>query len=321
MPRTKTVSMSSASRKSLPRNSFFARGGSIRVDPGPAGLPVNVTCVTFPAKRHSTNSARAGVQPSNRASSNEHFSKRVPSGLIWRRSAPSNLHEVKTLRGRVVKKGANRSPSCRPRKSHETKFATESWNLSNLALRKSTLARPARPTEMTAPVGWVGPVSCGDTAPGRELPLMRQLRRLLRVGLLAILDQDLVNLGEQRVHEPVLRVGADDLALAEDRALPHSAGDADVRVFGLARPVHLAAHDGDLHRRRERAEALLGDLRERDEVDVRASARRARDEREALIPQAERLEQIESGLHLDDGVFAEGNTDRVADAFIQKHAH
>src|SRR6266550_557061 len=287
MPRTKTVSMSSASRKSLPRKSFFARGGSIRIDPGPAGLPVNVTCATFPAKRHSTNSARAGVHPSRLASSNEHLSKRVPSGLIWRRSAPSNLHEVKTLRGRVVKNGAKRSPSWRPRKSHAMKFPTASWNLSNLALRKSTLARPARPTEMTAPEGWLGPLPCWDTSPGRELPLMRKLRRLLRVGLLAVLDQDLVDLREQRVHELGLGIGADDLALAEDRALPHSAGDADVGVLGLTRPVHLAAHDRDLHRCRKRAEAFLGDLGEGNEVDVRATARRARDEREALVPQTE----------------------------------
>ena len=55
--------------------------GTIRVEPGPAGRPLKVTLTTFPAKRHSTNSARAGVQPSSRASSNEHFSNRVPSGV------------------------------------------------------------------------------------------------------------------------------------------------------------------------------------------------------------------------------------------------
>src|SRR2546427_9471396 len=152
------------------------------------------------------------------------------------------------------------------------KFPTASWNLSNLALRKSTLARPARPTEMTAPEGWLGPLSCWDTSPGRELPLMRKLRRLLRVGLLAVLDQDLVDLREQRVHELRLGIGAHDLALAEDRALPHPTGDADVGVLRLTRSVHLAAHDRDLHRSRERAEALLGNLRERDEVDVRSPA-------------------------------------------------
>src|SRR6266550_3337267 len=321
MPRTKTVSMSSASRKSLPRNSFFARGGSIRIDPGPAGLPVNVTCATLPANRHSTNSARAGVQPSSFASSNEHFSKRVPSGLICRRSAPSNLHEMKTLRGRVVKNGANFSSRRRPRKSHATKFATASWNLSNLALRKSTFARPARPTEMTAPLGWLGPLSCWDTAAGRELPRVGQLRRLLRVGLLAVLDQDLIDLREQRVHELRLWIGAHDLAFAEDRALPHSAGDADVGVLGLAGAVHLAAHDRDLHRRCEGAQALLGDLRERYEIDVRAAARWARDEREALVAQAKRLEQIERRLHLDYWVLAERDADRVADALVEENTH
>src|SRR5207247_11176074 len=113
---------------------------SIRVEPGPAGRPLKVTLRIFPAKRHSTNSARAGVQPSSRASSNEHFSKRVPSGLIWRRSAPSNLQEVNVLRGRVTKKGANFASRRRPRQPHATKVPTESWNLSKHAFRKSPIA-------------------------------------------------------------------------------------------------------------------------------------------------------------------------------------
>src|SRR5919204_3959916 len=98
-----------------------------------------------------------------------------------------------------------------------------------------------------------------------------------------MLDEDLVDLAQKRVHELALGIRADDLALAEDRALPHSAGDADVRILRFARPVHLAAHHRDLHWHRQRPKALLGDLRERNEIDVRATARRARDERESLI--------------------------------------
>src|SRR6267143_139922 len=47
-------------------------------------------------------------------------------------------------------------------------------------------------------------------------------------------------------------------------------------------------------RRRQRAQSLLRDLRERDEIDVGAAARRARHEREALVAQAERLEDVEA---------------------------
>src|SRR5438105_5120163 len=322
MPRTKTVSISCASRKSLPRNSFFDRTGSMRVDPAPAGRPVNVTFTTLPANRHSTNSARAGVQPSSFASSNEHFSKRVPSGLIGRRSEPSKRHEVKTLRGRVVKKGMKRSSTLMPRKSHATKFATASWSLSNLALRKSTCESAARPSVTTASDGsGLGALSCGDTPPRGQLSFVGQLRRLLRVRLLAVLDEDLVDLGQERIHELVLRVRADDLAFAEDRALSHAACDPHVRVLGLTGTVHLAAHHRHLHRHRKRAQALLRDLRERDEVDVRAPARGARDEREALVTQPERLEQIERGLHLDDRILGERHADGVADALVKEDAH
>src|SRR5919201_3217141 len=271
----------------------------MRVDPGPAGLPLNVTPRTFPAKRQSTNSARAGVQPSSRASSNEHRSKRVPSGLIGRRSAPSNLHDTKVLRGLVVKNGANFSSRRNPRKSQATKFATASWNLSKRAFRKSTFASPARPTETTP--GWTSPgcgslptegplgaLSCWDTPPRGQLSFVGKLRRLLRVRLLAVLDEDPVDLREKTVHELVLGERAHDLPLAEDRALAHAAGDPDVGVLCLAGSVHLAAHDRHLHRHRQRAEALFRDLGERDEVDVRPAAGRAGHEREPLVTQAER---------------------------------
>ena len=84
--------------------------------------------------------------------------------------------------------------------------------------------------------------------------------------------ESVVGRERQRVHQLALGIRADDLALAEDRTLSHAARDPDVGVLGLARPVHLAAHHRDLHRRRQRAQALFGDLRHRDEVDVRAPA-------------------------------------------------
>src|SRR5436305_9582353 len=88
--------MSWASRKSFPRNSLRGRGGSMRVDPWPAGFPVKVTLTTLPAKRHSTNSARAGVHPSSFASSKVQRSNRVPSGLIWRRRSEEHTSELQS---------------------------------------------------------------------------------------------------------------------------------------------------------------------------------------------------------------------------------
>src|SRR4051812_16418395 len=158
-----------------------------------------------------------------------------------------------------------------------------SAKLSNRALRKSTprsVARLIATTRSGVPAAATSSGSSGslrslagwDTAPWCELAGVRRLRCLLGVRLLAVLDEDLVDLAHERIHELALGIRADHLALAEDRALPHSAGDADIRILRLARPVHLAAHDRDLHRRRQRPEAFLGDLRQRDEIDVGAPA-------------------------------------------------
>src|SRR5439155_438575 len=62
-------------------------------------------------------------------------------------------------------------------------------------------------------------------------------------------------------------------------------------------------------------------LRERDEVDVRAPARRACDERESLIAETERLQKIERRLDLDDWILTQRDADRVADALVQQNAH
>src|SRR5687768_3092472 len=222
------------------------------------------------------NSAATVSLSSRRASSNAHRSKRDWPSCARRRSAPSKRQSRNTLRGRAPKSGARRRSSFRPRKSQRSKRQPPSVNLSNWALRKSTDVIVARCSATTrSSSGCLGSLSGWDTAPWRELTFVGQLRRLLRVRLLAVLYQDLVDLGQQRVHELVLGIDADDLALAEDRALADTAGDPDVGVLRPAGPVDLAAHDRDLHRRRQRAQALLGDLCERDEVDVGAAARRA----------------------------------------------
>src|SRR6266508_56365 len=114
------------------------------------------------------------------------------------------------------------------RKSHERKRQPASANRSKRALRKSTLRSVARPIAMTRSVassagsggvGSLGSLAGWATAPRRELTLGARLWRLLRVRLLAVLDEDLVDLGHERVHELVLGEHSDDLALAEERAL------------------------------------------------------------------------------------------------------
>src|SRR2546430_16807584 len=119
-----------------------------------------------------------------------------------------------------------------PWKSHLRKRQSAIANRSKRALLKSTPRIVARPIAMTRSLdgtgSWLGALSGWDTAARCELALGARFRRLLRIRLLAVLDEDLVDLAHERVHELALGIRADDLALAEERALPHSAGDADV---------------------------------------------------------------------------------------------
>ena len=74
--------------------------------------------------------------------------------------------------------------------------------------------------------------------------------------------------------------GLDHLALDEDLALAVAGRDAEVGLAGLARAVDDAAHDGDPQRHLHALEAgghLVGQLVD---VDLRAAARRARDDLE-----------------------------------------
>src|SRR5688572_10414571 len=150
--------------------------------------------------------------PSRRASSNVHRSKRDWPSCARRRSAPSKRQSRNTLRGRATNNGASRRSSFRPRKSQRSKRQPPSMNLSKRALRKSTAVSVARCSATTrSSSGCLGSLSGWDTASGRELSFVRHFWRLLGVGLFAVLDQDLVDLRQQGVHELVLRIHTDDL--------------------------------------------------------------------------------------------------------------
>src|SRR5438309_4260937 len=131
-------------------------------------------------------------------------------------SAPSKRQSRKMLCGAARKSGWKRLSKRTARKSHVTKRQPASENLSKRALRKSTLRSVARlmltmrsggvsgagsgaAPSISSP-GSLGPLSRWDTAARRELTLVRQLRGLLRIRLLAVLDEDLVDLGHERVH-------------------------------------------------------------------------------------------------------------------------
>src|ERR1700735_4403468 len=70
-----------------------------------------------------------------------------------------------------------------------------------------------------------------------------------------LLDDDLLYFEPQLPQQLALWISADQLALAVDRSLALTAGNAHVGHFGLSRTVHDAAHHCDF----DRSGVLLGD--------------------------------------------------------------
>ena len=99
------------------------------------------------------------------------------------------------------------------------------------------------------------------------------------------------------------------------------AGDAEVRVAGLADAVDRAAEDRDLDRVLVGLQAPLDLDDDRVHVELQAPAGRAGDEHRAALAQLERLEDLPGDLDLLLGVEGrERDADRVADAVGQQRA-
>src|SRR5919106_54368 len=121
-----------------------------------------------------------------------------------------------------------------------------------------------------------------------------------------LIDEDVR--GDLLQHTPV---GVDETGVAP-------AGDAEVGVTGLPRPVHGATHDRDFEGLWIVTEALLDLLSQRPDADVVPPARGARDHDRAALTQPERLEDLPGDLDLLHRVCGEGDADRVADSVHEK---
>src|SRR5690606_23622859 len=137
--------------------------------------------------------------------------------------------------------------------------------------------------------------------------------RRARAGVGPHLVGDAVGLFDERLDDLGLGHRLDDLALHEDLALAVAARDTEVGVARLAGPVHDAAHDRDAQRHRHVLEALRDALGERVHVDLRAAARRARDDLERALAQVERLQDLVADLDLLGRRRRERDADRDAD--------
>src|SRR5579885_3406511 len=113
---------------------------------------------------------------------------------------------------------------------------------------------------------------------------------------------NLLDLQPQRAEELLFGEGPYQFARAVDGALAFSSGDADVGHLRLTRAVDDAAHNRNLHRRG----VLLGDrlyaAPQFEHADLRAAARGARGDLEALLAQAERLEDRPADRNLFDRI-------------------
>ena len=112
----------------------------------------------------------------------------------------------------------------------------------------------------------------------------------------------LVDLVEELVDEDLRGHLLQDSAVGVHEADLAASRDPEVRVTGLARAVHGAAHDCDLECLRVVAQPLLDDDREALDADVVAPARRAGDHHRPALAKAERLEDLPRDLDLLDRV-------------------
>src|SRR5580698_6320456 len=113
-----------------------------------------------------------------------------------------------------------------------------------------------------------------------------------------LFEDDLLDLRPERTEKALFWISADQATFPVDRSLPFAPGDPDVGHLGLARAVHDAPHDGHLHRGSVLARDRLDGPREFDHLDLRAPARRAGRDLEALLADPERLEDRPTDRHL-----------------------
>src|SRR6267142_661601 len=134
------------------------------------------------------------------------------------------------------------------------------------------------------------------------------------------LGDELVDFLAHRLHDLLLGYLPDHVAVLEDEADPATSGNTDVRRARLAGPVDFTSHDGDVDLLVQSLELVLDLLRELDQVDVGPAAGGTRDEGQAALSEAERLQDVDPDAHFFGRIRGERHADRVADSFREQGA-
>ena len=122
-----------------------------------------------------------------------------------------------------------------------------------------------------------------------------------------------VDFEEELVDEDVRADLLQHAAVRVDEADVAPAGDAEVRIAGLAGAVDRAAEHGHLEMLRVALQTPLDLFGERVDADIVAATAWARDHHRAALAKTERLEDLICRLRLLDRVGRERDADRVAD--------
>ena len=131
----------------------------------------------------------------------------------------------------------------------------------------------------------------------------------------------LVDRVEELVDEDVRRDLLQDAAVGVDEADVATPCNAEVGVARFPRSVDGAAEHSDLEVLRIGVQALLDLLGQVLDADVVAPAARAGDHDWPPLAHAQRLQDLESGLHFLDRVGGQRDPHRVADTVHQQRAH
>ena len=128
----------------------------------------------------------------------------------------------------------------------------------------------------------------------------------------------LVDLGHKRVDNLILSYFTNDLAMRKEQGLTTSASNAQVGIRSLTGAINGTSHDGNRKRRGIVLKPLGHFLGDRNQVNLAAGARGARDNLGTTATQAQRLQNSQGDRRLLDRIGRERDAHGVTDTLRQQ---